>query len=114
MQAALCWLSSANACEEVALLGRARFGVCAALPVVVWAPLHRVGTMQGVQRAAGEALAAEAARLDAHFEALQARIEEAKSQAAAACQPMAREAKVPDPLMHDISQACCWMQSHDV
>ena len=57
--------------------------------------------MQGVQRAAGEALAAEAARLSAHFEALQARIEEAKSQAAAACQPMPREAKVANTLTHD-------------
>ncbi len=49
---------------------------------------------QAGQRAASDALAAEAAQLGAHFEGLEARIEEAKSQAAAACQPMSGERKV--------------------
>ena len=89
-------------------------GMCTASSGVIWAQNCRVGTVQGVQRAAGEALAAEAARLSAHFEALQARIEEAKSQAAAACQPMPREAKVPNPLTHDSPWARCYMRSHEV
>lgn len=68
----------------------------------------RARIVQGVQRGAGEALAAEAARLSAHFDALQARIEEAKSQAAAACQPMPREAKVAASLLERQSWLAEW------
>lgn len=57
---------------------------------------------QAGQRAAGDALSMEAARLGGHFEALEARIEEAKSLAAAACQPMSGARKV--------HAAPCWLQ----
>ena len=50
--------------------------------------------LQAGQRGVADALSLEAARLGGSFDALEARIEEAKSRAAAACQPMSGERKV--------------------
>ncbi|KAK9901644.1 hypothetical protein WJX75_006263 [Coccomyxa subellipsoidea] len=53
----------------------------------------RLRLTESANARAGEALQGEAARLNGHFEALEARIAEAKSLAAAACQPMSSSAK---------------------
>lgn len=68
----------------------------------------RLRLSESANARAGEALQGEAARLNGHFEALEARIAEAKSLAAAACQPMSSSAKVlpPSLCLHLLLRLC--------